>query len=380
MLADKVRVTMVSSVQLADRSAAAITLARHLADRRLYEVKELPAESDELCEPAWCRRFLGRLAKTRFSMWVRDLRYLAAAFLPLHLLLPRPPKEHGKSVVLTVACGNGWLIAAKYARRHGIPLAVRFDDWWPDTFGLHPPLRVLYARQFEALAKAADFCFCISEGMRKELGNPASSAVVLPIPEAGRQPSPWRAPKDPFRVCYLGNMYDYGPMLGQLAEAASSVADVRVEFRGMEPNWPSNLKVRLKASGQLHGFLEGEDFQRWYESFDCYLVAMFFDQGQRRRVRTCFATKLLDYSAMGRPIVIWAPEDSSVVHWARESGSAICVTEPDAGAVVAALQALARDPARCRELGGRARMAYETDFDPHRLQRVFDDALCATAR
>jgi len=377
---DKIRVFVVSSVRLCDKSAAAITLARHLEDNRLYEVHSLPSESHELLEPRWLKRCLKRLERTRFSCWVRDLRYLAAALLPLHLLLPNPPRDRSKSVVLTVACGNGWLTAAKYARRHGMPLAVRFDDWWPDALGLHPPLRALYARQFKSLGKSADFRFCISEGMQKELGNSAASAVVLPIPEAGRAPNTWRPSKSPFRVCYLGNMYDYGPMLGRLAEAALLVTDVRVEFRGTEPNWPIDLKERLKASGQLHGFLEDADFHRWYESFDCYLVAMFFEQGQRRRVRTCFATKLLDYSAMGRPMVIWAPEESSVVVWARKNRSAVCVTSPDAGAVVAALRELADDPVRCRELGERARLAYETDFNPDRLKQIFNDALLSVAR
>jgi glycosyltransferase involved in cell wall biosynthesis len=377
---DKIQVFVISSARPPEKSAAAITLARHLEDKSSYEVQCLPSESHELLEPEWLKRFFQRVEKTRFARWVRDLRYLAAAFLPLHMLLPNPKRNHGKSVVMTVACGNGWLTAAKYARQHSIPLAVRFDDWWPDTLDLHSPLRTLYARQFEAMSKTADVCFCISNGMQKELGNRAHSEVVLPIPEAGREPRLWRASENPFRVCYLGNMFDYGSMLGELAGAAAEIADVRLEFRGTEPNWPNDLKVRMRSSGQLHGFLEGDDFQCWYESFDCYLVAMFFEQRQRRRVRTCFATKLLDYSAMGRPIVIWAPEESAVVVWARKSGAAVCVTSPDAGAVVAALQKLAADPVRCRELGERARAAYETDFNPDRLKQVFDDALVAAVR
>jgi len=377
---DKVRVYLVASLQLRDKSAAAITLARHLSDTQRYEVLRLPSESHELAEPPWLQRLLERLKKTRFARWVRDFRYLATAFLPLHLLLPTPARDRCAAVVLTVACGNGWLTAAKYARRHNLPLAVRFDDWRPDCVDLRRPLRALCARHFGRLIEAADLSLCISEGMQRELGSPKSSVVVLPIPAAGRARHPWQAPGNPFRVCYLGNMYEYGPMLGALAEAALGVPDIRLEFRGSEPSWPVSLQERMKASGQLHGFLDGEGFRRWYESFDCYLVAMFFDECQRRRVKTCFATKLLDYSAMSRPIVIWAPEESAVVAWARRTGAALCVTDPGASAVLAALGALAQDPAKCRALGDSARAAYESEFNPDWLQRVFDEALSGVAR
>lgn len=376
---DKIKIFLVSSVKLTDKSAAAITLARHLADERLYEVHVLPAESYEVLEPRWLKYFLERLGKTRLTRWVRDLRYLVVAYLPLHLFLPKPNKDECKAVVLSVACGNGWLTAAKYARRHDLPLAIRFDDWWPDCVGLHKPLRALYARQFRALGRNADLALCISDGMQRELGNLRRSAVVLPVPEAGRKLRLWQPSGKTFLVGYLGNMFDYGEMLGDLAEATSSVANLRIEFRGTEPSWPITLKDRMKASGQLHGFMDGEEFQSWYERFDCYLVAMFFEERQRRRVRTCFATKLLDYSAMGRPIVIWAPEESAIVKWARDSGAARCVTCPSATAVVTALKELADDPSTCRKLGDRARQAYESEFSPERLKGIFGEALSVVA-
>lgn len=377
---DKTRIYLIASTRPPEKTAAAITLARHLADDRLYDVLILPSDSHELIEPSFFRNILDRIQKTRFSKWVQDFRYMVASILPLHWKLPRPDKGQNKSVVLTVACGNGCLTAVKYASRYGLPLAVRFDDWWPDTLGLHPTVLTFYSRQFRSLTKAADLCFCISDGMSKEIGQSGFSKTILPIPEAGLMPNPPRPLEKPFRVCYLGNMFDYGPMLADLAEAALNVEEVRIEFRGTEPNWPIQLKSRLKNQGQLHGFLDGEEFHQWYESFDCYLVVMFFEESQRRRVRTCFATKLLDYSARGRPILIWAPEESSVVLWARKSGAAYCVTTADANAVVAALLDLSSDPQKCDRLGKLARRAYETEFSPDRLRESFDQAITQVAR
>jgi len=102
---------------------------------------------------------------------------------------------------------------------------------------------------------------------------------------------------------------------------------------------------------------------------------MFFDAAQRRRAETCFATKLVDYSRAGRPVVIWAPETSAVVQWARKNRAALCVTDPDARALLAALADLKRDAVLQLELGARIRRAYETEFSPVRLQQQFMEGL-----
>jgi glycosyltransferase involved in cell wall biosynthesis len=370
-----ISIILISSTRPPDKSAAAITLARHLNDHTKYCVTCLESEAVDYVKLGFLSKILKRLSKTRFYRFVDDFWFLLNFLLPIHLLLAVPKTDESKKLVLTVACGHGWMTAMKYARRHGIPLAVRFDDWWPDVVRLHWLFKKILERQFHKLADRATLRLCISEGMKMELKLIGDSAVVLPIPEDNRQRLAAGLNSTPFRICYLGNMYDYGKMLGELAEKSLSEPDLRMEFRGNEPNWPKNLKSRLVSNGQLHGYLDGPEFMNWYASFDCYLVAMFFEKGQRRRVRTCFATKLLDYSSLGRPILIWGPEESSVVVWAKKTGAALCVTSPNPADVLAALKKLAIDPENCRALGDRARAAYETDFSPMFLRKTFDEAL-----
>ena len=125
----------------------------------------------------------------------------------------------------------------------------------------------------------------------------------------------------------------------------------------------------------LHDFDCGPIFDDWLGSFNAYLVVMFFDAARRRRAETSFATKLVDYSRAGRPVVIWAPETSAVVQWAKKNKAALCVTEPDARALLSALVQLKRDRALQSELSARMRRAYETDFSPVRLQEQFMEGL-----
>jgi hypothetical protein len=211
--------------------------------------------------------------------------------------------------------------------------------------------------------------------MLKALGPHRNARVILPIPDA--EPIGTSKSKDPsgeFRVGYTGNMFDYSDMLAGLAQLALKQSDVRIEFRG-RPRWPQALMHEMRHRHLLHDFELSSAFEDWLGSFDAYLVVMFFDAAQRRRTETCFATKLVDYSRAGRPVVIWAPESSAVVQWAKKNRAALCVTDPDARALLAALANLKVDTALQLELGTRIQHAYETEFSPVGLQQQFMEGL-----
>jgi hypothetical protein len=230
-------------------------------------------------------------------------------------------------------------------------------------------------QHFLKLHRSADLSLCISEGMLKALGPHRNARVILPIPDAEPiRPLKCKDSAGEFRVGYSGNMFDYGNMLADLAQLALKQRNVRIEFRG-RPRWPQALIHEMRNRHLLHDFESGPGFDDWLGSFDAYLVVMFFDAAQRRRTETCFATKLLDYSRAGRPVVVWAPETSAVVQWAKKSRAALCVTDPDARALLAALARLKRDRALQMDLGARIRRAYETEFSPVGLQQQFMDGL-----
>jgi hypothetical protein len=374
-MTEDIRVVFIGSVRPEPSSAASLTLYRHLVDRSGFRLSVYPGELRDIAPRHPLVRLLGRLSRTRLNRSVADLEFWLHGRLPLEKNLP-PPSDRSRSLVLTLAYGNGWQVARRYARLHGLPLVVRFDDWWPDMASVHAPTRRAIQQEFLQLAVDAASNICISEPMRAALGSLEKSVVVLPTPAEGYlRPAALAAALPPLRICYLGNMFDYGPMLAGLAEQSLRVPDLRFEFRGNEPVWPAALSQKLRQRGQLHGFQQGPVFTQWFENFHVYLVAMFFDLAQRRRVETCFATKLAEYSALGRPILIWAPATAGVVKWAQKNSSAKCVTDHSPSAVIVALRELAADTAARAELGTAARRAYETDFNPTRLHERFIGAL-----
>ena len=371
---DDINVIVISSVRPEKSTAAAATLHRHLVNRRGIQLHILPAEHHEIVHGRFYSKVIPRLMRTPARRWAGDIDYLLHTTLPLEKRLVAPPARP-RTVVLTLAYGSGCWVAQRYARRHGLPLMVRFDDWWPDIAQVHTPVRKQLERRFLQLYQSADLSLCISEGMLKALGPHRNARVILPIPDAEPiRPSKCNDSTGEFRVGYSGNMFDYSDMLADLAQLAVKQSDVRIEFRG-RPRWPQALMHEMRKRNLLHDFEPGPGFDDWLGSFDAYLVAMFFDAAQRRRTETCFATKLVDYSRAGRPVVIWAPESSAVVQWAKKSGAALCVTDPDARALLAALADLKKDGALQLELSARVRRAYETEFSPVGLQQQFMEAL-----
>ena len=371
---DDVNVIVVSSVRPENSMAAALTLHRHLVNRRGIRLYVFPAEHHELAGGSVSSKIVPRLMRTSARYWANDMDYLMHTTLPLEKRLPAPPTS-ARTVVLTLAYRSGCWVAQRYAKRHGLPLAVRFDDWWPDIALVHAPVRKHLERRFLDLHRSADLSLCISEGMLKALGPHRNARVILPIPDAEPiRTSKCKDPSSEFRVGYSGNMFDYSDMLADLAQLALKQRDVRIEFRG-RPRWPQALVHEMRHRQLLHDFEPEPGFDDWLGSFDAYLVVMFFDAAQRRRTETCFATKLVDYSRAGRPVVIWAPESSAVVQWAKKSKAALCVTDPDARALLDALAGLKRDRALQLELGARVRRAYETEFSPVGLQQQFMEGL-----
>ena len=371
---DDINVIVISSVRPEKSTAAAVTLHRHLVNRRGIQLHILPAEHHEIVHSRFHSKIIPWLIRTPARRWVGDLDYLMHTTLPLEKHLVAPSRGT-RTVVLTLAYRSGCWVAQRYARRHRLPLIVRFDDWWPDIAEVHNTVRRQLEQRFLELHRSADLSLCISEGMLKALGPHRNARVIFPIPDLEPiGPSKSNDPAGEFRVGYSGNMFDYSDMLADLAELALKQSDVRIEFRG-SPRWPQALMHEMTQRHLLHDFEPGPHFDDWLDSFDAYLVVMFFDAAQRRRAETCFATKLVDYSRAGRPVVIWAPESSAVVQWAKKSGAAICVTEPDARALLAALAYLKRERTLQLELAARMQRAYETEFSPVRLQQQFLEGL-----
>lgn len=282
-------------------------------------------------------------------------------------------------LIVTVAHGDACFAAGRIAQEADLPLVTFFHDWWPDVPMQPAQIHTLADRRFRLTYQQSRVALCVSDGIRQALGAHPDSEVLFPIPAPGRTSSlprspVGRSPTPPFKLIYLGNLGEYGPMLGSTLSAFAEHENLRLEVRGASPRWPRDFRKRMRSQGLWLDFAPRSELDPWIDSADAYLVVMAFDPGLHRRMQTSFPSKLPEYAQFGKPLVVWGPADSSAILWGRD-GKALCVTTKDPASLAVAIQRLADDATEQHRLAREARRAAEGEFDPRRLQTQFLQAL-----
>jgi len=339
---EKIRVILISSVRPAPTSAGPMVLHRHLVNQPGIDLEVYGGEPTGFSFWMLVRRVVGRLGRTKFRRWSEDMWVLLQGrWMDGQLPVKIDPRQ--KTVVMTVAHGDGFMAARRFAKCHQLPLVSFFQDWWPDIAEVHGFAKRRLEREFRELANASAAAICISEGMKRNLGN--RNCVVLPPMPAASQARPVRNAASSVgkkvQVLYFGNLAEYGYMLGEALKALEGNEHVELVVRGARPNWPVEFAAEMKRQGKWLEFAPRAELDAWLDSADAFLVPMEFDPAMRRRMETSFPSKLIEFAQFGKPLVVWGPDYCSAVQWARERNAALWVTDPDAKALVAALLALA---------------------------------------
>ena len=290
--------------------------------------------------------------------------------------VPESLGDFSPEAVLTVAHGHGWVTAAEFARRRGLPLHLIVHDDWPRVVRLPPPFSDRVDRQFGSIYRVAASRLCVSPWMAAEYLRQYGATGQVLYPSRSREAPVYAAPPDRLRHSEPGltfafagslNVPDYYRTLGVLAKVLQSAGGRLLVFGPMDakqaaPGGLSDLNVEfcgLLASRELMDRLRTE--------VDVLLVPMSFAPGDAAPVQLSFPSKLTDYSAVGLPLLIVGPPNSSAVRWARENpGVAEVVDVADPDRLAAAVNRLAGDPdyrvalaASALEVGARM-FAHET--------------------
>lgn len=318
---------------------------------------------------------LDRVQHSRFAKYANDfLAVRSTSFLNSDLLNLMPSVKNG--VVVTVAHGELFEVALRFANCHQFPLVSFFHDWWPDIPRLHAPFRGILERKFLNLYRRSNVALCVSEGMKRALGPHPSSHLLYPIPDAPRKISSKIVHSHAkFIIRYSGNLFEYGPMLGNALKEFQKNDFVRLEVRGANPQWPEFFKLEMFEKALWKDFAPRNELDDWLAEADAFLIPMVFKAGMRRRMQTSFPSKLVEFAQFGKPLIIWGPSDCSAVDWAGNSIKALCVTEESTTALVDKIICLFKNPQEQSRLAVEARKASEVEFNPQIIQQQFLELL-----
>jgi glycosyltransferase involved in cell wall biosynthesis len=380
---EKLRLLLVSIVPPKNDCGVRIVMHRHLVEQNPFElhVASNADFADDLLvhTPVRLPYLIHRLRKSRFgpqfAEWITDYENLIWP-LSANRALEEAVQHFKPDIVLTLAECGLCHIARKTARRHGLPLAGLFLDWFPVMKGHygHKATQSILRRRYRELYAACDLAFCTSDGMQEVLGPHPNSHVIYPMPGKFRVPAKntWPPREGKFRVAYVGSVENfYGRMLCSLIEKIEATSDLEIVIVGPGADWPKQLLERARSRGIYLGFKPPEEAAAVLAGADALLVVMSFEREHELFMRTSFTTKFLDYVAFGKPVILWGPDYCTPFRVAHKHGGALAVNQNDADAIISGCRQIAKNAACREQLSQGAKRLHQRLFNPDRLQEIF---------
>ena len=363
-----------------------IVLYRHLVERAPFElhVASQADFADDLLihtklELPWP---VQRLRKSRFGpmfrRWIQDFENLVWPVLGSRAL-ERAVDVFKPDVILTLAETGICHLAAKIAKRRGIPLAGLFLDWFPimePHFGHKLTQRIL-SRRYRRLYKQCDLAICTSEGMKEVLGKHPNSHVIYPMPGKHTIPRKNYAPKNlKFRLVYVGASQGlYGRVLRSLLKKVKT-SSIEFIIVGNTGDWEKKEKFEAIKNGNLLGFMPPKEAAKILASADALLVVMSFEKNLKLFMKTSFTTKFLDYAAFEKPIVVWGPHFCSPCRFAERENSALVVKTKSPLKLISSVIKLSKNTEELKRLTEASKKLKKEKFNPENLQKIFVSEIC----
>jgi glycosyltransferase involved in cell wall biosynthesis len=367
-----IRIILISSVVPSTYSAGHLVLHRHLVNEPEIDLVVMDVEPKRRSVRKLARKMVACLARGSCGQYAQDIMSLWKGGW-IDPELPAPPESDVVSVVMTVAQGDAYHAAARYAKRYDLSLVSIFHDWWPDIPRLHKPFRSIIQDSFVQLYQDSALALCVSVGMKKSLGPHPNSKVLYPMPAAidDIKVESKEGNHKPFRLLYSGNLTEYGAMLRNALELLKNHKGIRLEVRGASATWPENTLKEMTERGLLLPYADRGDFKTWLESADAFLITQRFGENSRQLMKTNFPSKMVEFAQLGKPLVVWGPAEASAAVWAEESGQALVVDQEDPKCLREALEKLSNDKAEQDRLASGAKKAATGPFNPERIQSDF---------
>jgi glycosyltransferase involved in cell wall biosynthesis len=274
-----------------------------------------------------------------------------------------------------VACtGDVTLLPAGYlaSRATKVPFyAYVFDHYsyreWDD------PIAAFWARRLERLVmKGAAGVIAPNEILRNDLQQ--RFGVDAAVIHNSFDISPYETNEivnldtasaaDEIKIVYTGAVYEahFGAFRNLMAALTKlNTPNVRLHLYSNQP--PGTLeRERVHGPIVLHPTVSMTEMPRIQMEADILFLALAFDSPYPDLVRTSATTKLGEYLASRRPMLVHAPRGSFVSWYVREHDCGVVVDEDDPARLADAIELILSDANLCRRLVANAFERARTDF------------------
>lgn len=292
-----------------------------------------------------------RLMHTRFHEWYSV--WLSSKSTAWARLVPAVIDDFRPDAVLTVAHGYLWITAAEFARCNQLPLHLIVHDDWPRVACVPKPFRAWLDRQFGRVYRAASSRFCVSPFMAREYCRRYGVEGQVLFPARACDVKAFAAPPQRLRDRGRGTVFafagtintpDYYRLLRLLAECLEPLGGRVLIFGPLTADEAISVGLN-KSNVEVCGLLKSSELiERLRADVDVLFVPMSFAVADRPNMEVSFPSKLVDYTAVGLPLLIMGPPYCSAVRWARENPGVAEIVDTDETEVLnTAVQRLAAD-------------------------------------
>jgi glycosyltransferase involved in cell wall biosynthesis len=319
------------------------------------------AKSDLAFEPPCFTVPLGigsvvRLSPRLFSRLRRTVPGVVSRILQGSIY--RALKKLGSDLVMAAYPHDIYLVATYLAvRRLGLPLYVHMHDLWMEVKP-EGTTAARFAEQWEPIIlKDATRVLCMTEAMQDHYQKKYNLATGL-LPHSISEKDfltaapGLRAPQLPHpTVLFVGGVSAAMNMDAlRVLAAASELLPKEYELLFCTQSDVATLKRDGIVSSRLRvQYVSRATAQHLQAQAHVLVAPLSHNNCAVHEVRTVFSTKLLEYLISGRPIVIFAPDDSYHAESARKNGWGYVVTTDSPAALAKAIERVATD----EDLAGR---------------------------
>jgi len=163
----------------------------------------------------------------------------------------------------------------------------------------------------------------------------------------------------PTKILFTGSVEpcNYGPII-DLVKVVSEHLELNLELNIVSNKLSKEIEEVCGRTARITcGHASREEIPALQQSADILFLALSFDEhgyNYPTIVRTASPSKLPEYLAAGRPILVYAPKESYYARYARKGGFALVVEKPDIEQLRQAVQTLQRDKALRQRLVSNA--------------------------
>ena len=260
------------------------------------------------------------------------------------------------------------------------------DDWVALQSRPRAILEPVYSAIFRFVLTHAAHIYCIGLSMQQHLKRKYCVESELQFPARQAFTS---FPADTFnanepRIVYAGNVEEY--MSDCLAVlAAMCKADLLKRNHGISSvcisiysNMSTDMIARLGLVDpriSIHGWLPQEDLAKELQKADILFLPFSFEESQKAIVSTSLPTKIADYLASARPMLVFGPPYASITQYARDYGFAEIVQEHSPVALAKGIYAIVSSASYREQLKKNALRIFEENHNIIKQRRAFTNLI-----